>query len=152
MYAVALVMLGDADEAADVLNDVFADILGGKTMVPTGCSDGWWVVAVRHRCLNLLSHRSARQRMERQLATDSHIDTTRSEAEIVEAIDNEADRLDRVYQCIDNSLAPQTRRILLMHYRDKKKYRQIASELGISETAVYKHLAKGIKQIKEEIR
>ena len=29
-------------------------------------------------------------------------------------------------------------------------YRQFASELGISEAAVYKHLAQGIKRIREQ--
>ena len=30
------------------------------------------------------------------------------------------------------------------------KYREIAAELGISEAAVYKHLAQGISKLKEK--
>lgn len=152
MYMVARAMLCSGDEAADIVNDVFADILSGKTMVPSGCSDGWWIVAVRNRCLNVISRRSVRQRVEGLLMIDGMADTVQSDADIIGMIDSETDRLDRVYEYICTALTPQTRRILLMHYREKKTYSGIASELGISETAVYKHLAKGIRQIKENIQ
>ena len=150
MYIVARTMLSDDAQAGDVVNDVFADILGGKTIVPPGCSDGWWVVAVRNRCLNIIGSRSVRQRVEQRLSVDSHVDTAQSEADIIDGIDREASRLDRVLRFIDTELTEQTRRVLLMHYRDRKKYRLIAAELGISETAVYKHLSKGISRIKDE--
>lgn len=150
MYIVACTMLGDNGAACDVVNDIFADILSGKTMLPPICSDGWWVVVVRNRCLNIISHKSMRQRMEEQLAMDVRVDVEQSEADAIRIIDKETDRLDRVYEFIDTALTEQTRRVLLMHYREKKKYRQIAAELNISETAVYKHLAKGISKIKDK--
>lgn len=40
-------------------------------------------------------------------------------------------------------LHPRTRRILLMHRLQKMKYREIALEIGISPSAVEKHVAKG---------
>lgn len=150
MYIVSRTLLGNDDESADVVNDVFADILAGKVMVPQGCSDGWWVVTVRNRCLTLLRQRTVRQRVESQLALDTEVDTSQTERQLMDSIDREQDHLDKVNDFIDSSLTTQTRRILLMHYRDRKKYREIATELDISETAVYKHLAKAIKQLKEQ--
>lgn len=150
MRMVAQTMLGDAESARDVVNDVFADILYGRMVVPKACCDGWWTVCVRNRCLNILSRQSVRQRME--AATMPCPDSGQAEEEevLAEQIDGTMDKLDRINKFIDEKLTPQTRRIIRMHYGEKKKYRQIAAELGISETAVYKHLAKGIKQIKEE--
>ena len=150
MYIVARTLLSDDAGSADVVNDVFADILAGKTILPQGCSDGWWVVTVRNRCLTILRQRTVRQRVESQLALDADTDTTQTERQIVSQIDREQDHLDQVNDFIDSSLTPQTRRILLMHYRERKKYREIATELDISETAVYKHLAKAIRQLKEQ--
>ena len=150
MYIVARTLLGDDAWSADVVNDIFADILAGKSVVPPECSDGWWVVAVRNRCLTLLKQRTVRQRVESQLSLDTDIDATQTERQIVSRIDREQDHLDRVNAYIESRLTPQTRRILLMHYRERKKYREIAAELDISETAVYKHLAKAIKQLKEQ--
>jgi RNA polymerase sigma factor (sigma-70 family) len=40
-------------------------------------------------------------------------------------------------------LPPRTRQILLMHRLQKMKYRDIALEIGISQSAVEKHVAKG---------
>jgi RNA polymerase sigma-70 factor (ECF subfamily) len=40
-------------------------------------------------------------------------------------------------------LNPRTRQILLMYRLQKMKYREIASQIGISQSAVEKHVAKG---------
>lgn len=152
MYIVARTLLGNGDESADVVNDVFVDVLAGKVIVPQNCSDGWWVVIVRNRCLTLLRQRTVRQRVESLLSLDTEVDTSQTERQIMSSIDREQDHLDKVNDFINSSLTTQTRRILLMHYRDRKKYREIATELDVSETAVYKHLAKAIKQLKEQFR
>ena len=152
MYIVARTLLGNGDESADVVNDVFVDVLAGKVIVPQNCSDGWWVVTVRNRCLTLLRQRTVRQRVESLLSLDTEVDTSQTERQIMSSIDREQDHLDKVNDFINSSLTTQTRRILLMHYRDRKKYREIATELDVSETAVYKHLAKAIKQLKEQFR
>ena len=47
-------------------------------------------------------------------------------------------------------LTPQTRKVLDLRFRQRLKYREIATELGISEVAVYKHLAQGIRKLKQK--
>lgn len=51
---------------------------------------------------------------------------------------------------MDTELTPQTRKVLDLRFRQKLKYREIATELGISEVAVYKHLAQGIRKLKQK--
>ncbi|MDG2520670.1 sigma-70 family RNA polymerase sigma factor [Caulobacter segnis] len=51
------------------------------------------------------------------------------------------ERLKRVREGLDR-LSPTTRRIFLMQRVEGKKYREIAQELGISQSAVEKHIAK----------
>jgi RNA polymerase sigma factor (sigma-70 family) len=46
-------------------------------------------------------------------------------------------------------LSPRTREILLMHRLDGRRYREIASELGISQSAVEKHIARAMAQLTE---
>ena len=43
---------------------------------------------------------------------------------------------------------PQTREVVQLRFRDRKSYREIAEQMGISEAAVYKHLAQGIRKLK----
>lgn len=50
-------------------------------------------------------------------------------------------RLDRVQEGLEH-LTPRTRDIFLMHRLDGMKYREIAAELGITISAVEKHIAK----------
>ena len=50
-------------------------------------------------------------------------------------------RLDRVREGLSR-LTPRTREIFLMHRLDDLKYREIAERLGISQSAVEKHIAK----------
>jgi RNA polymerase sigma factor (sigma-70 family) len=51
------------------------------------------------------------------------------------------ERLDRVREGLSR-LTPRTREIFLMHRLDEMKYREIAERLGISQSAVEKHIAK----------
>jgi len=50
-------------------------------------------------------------------------------------------RLERVREGLSR-LSPRTREIFLMHRLDDMKYREIAAKLGISQSAVEKHIAK----------
>ena len=50
-------------------------------------------------------------------------------------------RLERVRQGLSR-LTPRTREVFLMHRLDDMKYREIAERLGISQSAVEKHIAK----------
>ena len=50
-------------------------------------------------------------------------------------------RLDRVREGLSR-LTPRTREVFLMHRLDDMKYREIAERLGISQSAVEKHIAK----------
>jgi RNA polymerase sigma factor (sigma-70 family) len=52
-------------------------------------------------------------------------------------------RLERLRGGVEQ-LSPRTREILLMHRLDGRKYREIAEELGISQSAVEKHIAKAV--------
>ena len=102
MYQLARVLLKDDAASKDVVSEVFADVLDGKTQLeldnetitsdsplPSTKTGSYLLVCVRHKCLNLLS-------------------------------------------------------------RQKMKDREIATELGISEVAVYKHLAQGIRKLKQK--
>ncbi|HEY4078848.1 MAG TPA: sigma-70 family RNA polymerase sigma factor [Rhizomicrobium sp.] len=51
------------------------------------------------------------------------------------------DRLERVREGLSR-LTPRTREVFLMHRLDDMKYREIAERLGISQSAVEKHIAK----------
>lgn len=149
MFLVSRMLLGDEETARDVVSDIFADLLNGTLKLPPECSEGYFVVLARNRSLNQLRKMTTQEKVKAGLTLDTTIDISHTENKIVGEIDQEMSKLDQMLNFIDSELTPQTRRVVNMHYRQKLTYREISEQLGISEAAVYKHLAQGIKRIKE---
>lgn len=149
MFLVSRMILGDEETARDVVSDIFADMLSGKLRIPPNNTEGYFVVLTRNRCLNHLRKMTLHDKVKAGLMLDHTIDIVHDENRIIGEIDHEMNRADQMLCFIDHELTPQTRRVVNMHYRQKLTYREISEELGISEAAVYKHLAQGIKRIKE---
>jgi RNA polymerase sigma factor (sigma-70 family) len=72
-----------------------------------------------------------------EIACRAHVDPTPAIDEILTA----RDRLGRVLQGLER-LGARTREVFLMHRLDGHKHQQIAAALGISRSAVEKHIAK----------
>ncbi|MGN0281938.1 MAG: sigma-70 family RNA polymerase sigma factor [Prevotella sp.] len=145
MTLVAQLMLGDKAEAEDAVGDIFADVASGKICVEGDKTEALLMTCLRNRCLNLIKRKMLMQRAK-LLAT---ADDTVSESSLTEG---EADKMEKILEFIDNELTPQTSRILRMHYQQKLKYREISAQLGISQTAVHKHLAQGINKLKTKFK
>ena len=90
-----------------------------------------------------------KDRVHHLLKADTSPSIVPQETTIAE-IDRETDKYEAILAYMDAELTPQTRKVLDLRFRQKLKYREIATELGISEVAVYKHLAQGIRKIKQK--
>ena len=57
-HALALQLLGNQDDAADVLQDSLVAVLGSQSFDPArGSFKSWFLTVVRNRCLDLLRQR-----------------------------------------------------------------------------------------------
>lgn len=65
-------------------------------------------------------------------------------------MDTEA-KIEKMRQLI-GTLTPQTRTILEACYFKGKKYADVAEELGISTSAVKKHIVQALKILREEVK
>lgn len=167
MYQLARVLLKDDAASKDVVSEVFADVLDGKTQLgldnetandktiasepplPSTNTGSYLLVCVRHKCLNQLSRQKMKDRVHHLLKADTSPSIAPLEATIAE-IDRETEKYEAILAYMDAELTPQTRKVLDLRFRQKLKYREIATELGISEVAVYKHLAQGIRKLKQK--
>ena len=162
MYQLARVLLKDDAASKDVMSEVFADVLDGKIQLgldnetitsnsplPSTNAGSYLLVCVRHKCLNLLSRQKMKDRVHHLLKADTSPSIAPPEAAIAE-IDRETEKYEAIQTYMDAELTPQTRKVLDLRFRQKLKYREIATELGISEVAVYKHLAQGIRKLKQK--
>ena len=133
-------LLYDAEEARDVVSEVFATLLGAD-IAPRNV-EGYLSMSVRNRCMNLLEHKSVRAKFERAY-------TLEMKAESQPVTDD--DRLKRLMAYAEQNLTEPTLRVFRMRHLQGMKYQEIAHELGISRVMVYKHLAQAMEKIREYI-
>ena len=137
LLRMALRLLGDEEESRDVVSDVFARLAEEQRAE----SHAYLFAAVRNRCLNLLRHKRLSERVHRLLPIGEDVSEEQQTGETDDA-------LDAMLQFIATELTPQTREVMRLRFRDQKSYCEIAQRQGISEAAVYKHLAQGIRKLK----
>ena len=155
MYQLALVLLKDEAASKDVVSDVFADVLDGKVTLRSDTERSYLLVCVRNRCLTLINRQKMKDRVHHLLQADASPSITPSEGTCIlpdsafALIEQEESKQDAILAYMDSDLTPQTRQVLTLRFRQKMKYREIATELNISEVAVYKHLKQGIKKLQQ---
>lgn len=138
-YATAL--MTDADEARDIVSDVFERAWQRHTMMDEETEHAWLYAAVRNACLNRLKHLKVEQ---------EHIEAV-IEATRTDMADNyrQHEALLRHAEEIARNLPEPTRSILRLCYWDKQTYRQVAEHLGISPDTVKKHISKALRILRE---
>ena len=137
MYRLARTILYDADGSKDVVSDVFVRLLHSNPSVQADKMEGYLMMAVRNRCLDVLSHKSVREQVEKLFSQElqqRHI---------------EDERLDRLMQYIERELPPLSQQILRLRFLQEMSYEEVAQEVGVSKVTVYNHLWQSMHRIKE---
>ena len=141
MYKAAYILLGDEDEAKDAVQDVFARLWDGTTLLREESQRTFLLTCVRNRCLNIIAQRQSKQEAM-LLLTSEAIDSGKHDEELIEAVN----------RYVDERLTPQTSRIIKMHYNEDQSYKDISSELGISLSAVNKHIVQGLRKLRSTFK
>ena len=142
MYRMAFSMVENADDAKDAVHQVFAQMWRNKPRVADANIRGYLLAATRNQCLHTLRSRQ----LQRQLEDELQQDIASSENEEREEL------LQQLRQVIDDNLTEQDRRVLSLHYDDEKTYQETATELGISVSAVNKHITRSLAKIRETFK
>ena len=145
MYRAAHILLGDEDEAKDAVQDVFARLWDGSVNLREESQRTFLLTCVRNRCLNIIAQRRRLQDTTSQLVTEHADDETET---WLEKSDEELTEM--VQQYIDERLTPQTGRVIRMRFDDEKSYMDISHSLGISLSAVNKHIVQGLRKLRQQ--
>ena len=141
MYRQATALLHDDDLARDIVHDVFASLLDGKEDTPT--NGAYLSKAVRNRCLNHIRDCEIHQRIANYYFIDNE------EYETGDSIDDET--IARIYHFISNDIPAQAKRVIELRFSEGLPFARIATIMGISETAVYRHLSHALTLIRKKI-
>ena len=141
MYRMAFSMVEDADDAKDAVHQVFTQIWKGKPNVSEDSIRGYLLAATRNQCLHILRQRQLRLQMEEELR--------RAEEESRD--EEHEELLQQLQQVIDQNLTEQDRRVLQLHYDEEMTYAETATVLGISSSAVNKHITRSLEKIRKTL-
>ena len=141
MYRLAVALLHDDDLARDIVHDVFASLLDSSLDITV--SGGYLIKAVRNRCLNYIRDCEIHQRIANRYFLENE------EYESEDWPDDET--IARIYSLIKSELSPQARRVMELRFSEGLPFARIATTMGISETAVYRHLSHALKIIRKKL-
>lgn len=141
MLAVARLMLKNDDDANDAVSDVFFKLTEGSLRVPADHPENYLMATVRNLCLDRIRLMTLHERLERRI-TLSDNDQAYGESE--------REQIAEMIDYAERTFSKQTWRVFQLRFDEGLLYREIAERLGISEVAVYKHLAEALKKLKEK--
>ena len=142
MYNLARCILSDDDESKDVVSDVFAKILADDVVLMPGSEEGYLMRSVRHRCLNLIAHKSVKERVAKLLLND---------AEVILSEDTD-ERLEQLMLLIEDLEPPIRKLIFRLRYLQEKSYQEVADEVGVSKVTVFNHLSQALDWIRKQFK
>ena len=142
MYRMAFSLVENADDAKDAVHQVFAQIWRGKPQISEDSIRGYLLAATRNQCLHMLRSRQLQRKMEEELQRETEETLSEEREEL----------LQQLKQVINDNLTEQDRRVLQLHYEDEMTYAETASVLGISASAVNKHITRSLARIRETLK
>ncbi len=142
MYRMAFSLVENAEDAKDAVNQVFAQMWRGKPQISEESIRGYLLAATRNQCLHILQQRQLRRKMEDKLKRDVQESRDEEREELLQALQ----------QVIENNLTEQDRRVLQLHYDEEMTYQETASALGISASAVNKHITRSLIKIRQTLK
>lgn len=143
MYRLAYALLHDNEEAKDVVGDVFFrlwDRFSGDEPL------AYLLRSVRNACINIIVKKRRDDRLFRLLPIDNCMQMMNESPTLLEK------RWQAAMDCIEHDMTPQTASVVRMCYRDGCSYREVAEELGISVSAVNKHIVKGLRTLRKRLK
>ena len=141
MYRLAVTLLHDDDLARDIVHDVFVMLLDRDFQILA--TEGYLLKAVRNRCLNHIRNCDIHQRIANLCFLDNE------EYDTEEWPDEET--IERIRNLISNDISPQARRVMGLRFHAGMPFARIAATMGISETAVYRHLNRALTLIRKKL-
>ena len=104
------------------------------------------MTAVKNVCLDYIRKQNIRNRYV--LAS---VQAVGKQSFNPEEVDLHEEKIQTIMRSLDE-LTPRTQQIVTMCYVQRKKYREVAEELGISESAVKKHIMQALSYMRQKFK
>lgn len=142
MYRMAYSVLENEENAKDVVNQVFAEMWHKKPQMKDGTQKGYLLAATRNQSLHALQKLKRQQELEHELKLNGDVHENPEHQEL----------MSELHRIIEENLTEQDRRILSLHYDEDMTYAETAKVLGISASAVNKHITHSLSKIRNILK
>ena len=146
LYAFAIGLVREDELCRDILSDSFEILWNHLDEIDEARQKSYLYRTVRNKCTDWARSRISQQRYEVFFKTIYGDENDDDGTMLKETEDN----IDKIYRLMD-TLTPQTRRILDECYFKGRRQADVAEELGISVSAVKKHVAQAMKVFKSNL-
>lgn len=147
MLQYATTMLKDADDAEDIVQQVFVQLWAKReTIVVETSIKSYLYRAVHNSCLNKIKQQTVRN----SYAADYQHVGHSSVASVSQLLENK-ELASQIQHAMDE-LPEQCKRIFAMSRFEQLKYQQIADELGMNVKAVEHQMGKALKHLRNKLK
>ena len=138
--------VGDQDEAAEIVQDLFVKLWTGRQKLSISSSlDSYLMSAVRNSALTYINKERAHAETHLRIYSNET-----DEADPSETL--QSNNLESSYQKILSDMPSKRREVFLASRFDGLKYAEIATKLGLSQKTVEAHMSAAIKQLREGLK
>ena len=138
MNHLARVLLGDDEEAEDVVQDIFLRV--ARNDIPPK-SDNYLLVAVRNACQNRIRQKQLHEKVRNLLPIDADAD--------FQPIDKQQERLEDIAAFVNEQMEEPHRSIIHLRFDEDLTIADIARRLGLNPNTTYKYLAQCMEHIRQ---
>ncbi len=142
LVLLAFKYLPDKDMCESIVQNVFVTLWESRLKLNIQAVSGYLVVSVRNRCQNENKRLQIIQKHQKNLVVEEFED------ELV--LPNE-EVMNKIYQAIE-AMPEQRKKIFKMNRLDGLKYKEIASQLGLSVKTVEVQIGKALKYLRENLQ
>ena len=137
MIHLARVLLGNDEEAEDVVQDIFLRIADSD--IPPQ-KDRYLLTAARNACLNRIRQMRIHDRVKGLMPIEDEAD--------LQPIDKRLERIDEIAAYVDEQLEEPHRSVFHLRFDEDLTVSEIARRLGLNPNTAYKYLIQTIQRIR----
>lgn len=141
MTHLARVLLGDGEEAEDVVQDIFLRVAASDTPLESG---NYLIACVRNACLNRIRQMQLHEKVKNLLPVGTEDDWQDARAVW--------ERAEDISAFVDERLEEPHRSIFHLRFDEDLTVREIACRLGLNPNTAYKYLAQSLQQIRTHFK
>ena len=145
-YYLALRILHDDEASKDVVADAFELVWRRLQDCEVDKLSSYLLTAVKNVCLDYIRKQNIRNRY-----VQANVQAVGKQSFNPEEVDLHEEKIQTIIRSLDE-LTPRTQQIVTMCYVQRKKYREVAEELGISESAVKKHIMQALSYMRQKFK